>query len=217
MGNEKKIIIALDGISEKEAVRIAGTLMGHVWGFKINDLLFQNIQIIGKLKKFGNVFADAKLYDIPNTVANSVKRLSAAGADLITVHASGGVGMMMAAKKSAGRSRIIAVTILTSKDENKKEVIRLAQDALKAKVDGIVCSGHNLVTIKQMRRLKSLLKIVPGIRPRGYKKEDDQKQTTTPEEAFRLGADYLIIGRPILKSRYPLKTLHDINPCGLGN
>ena len=102
MENKHKIIVALDGISEKEALRMAKILKGRVWGFKVNDLLFEDGRIIAKLKKFGNVFADAKLHDIPNTVGNSVARLSRAGADMITVHGSGGIEMMKAAKQSAG-------------------------------------------------------------------------------------------------------------------
>jgi len=215
MGNERKIIVALDGVSEKEAVRIANILKGYVWGFKINDLLFQNIQIIGKLRKFGKVFADAKLHDIPNTVSNSVKRLSAAGADLITIHASGGVEMMKAAKRSAKGSKIIAVTVLTSRDKKQKGIIGLVRAAIKAKVDGVVCSGHALAFVKRVPRSKSLLKIVPGIRPEGYKRKDDQKQATTPEEALRSGADYLVIGRPILKSRDPVKVIKGLyKPTG---
>ena len=100
-----KIIVALDGLTVKGALRIGKILSGKVWGFKVNDLLFTNVEIIRKLKKFGKIFADAKLHDIPNTVGNSVKKLSKAGADLITVHASGGVEMMKVAKKTEGEAR----------------------------------------------------------------------------------------------------------------
>lgn len=191
----QRTIVALDGISEKEALGIARLLKGRVWGFKVNDLLFENIGIIGKLKKFGKVFADAKLYDIPNTVANGVRRLSAAGADMITVHASGGVEMVRAAKKAAGRSKILAVTVLTSFIRNQsKNVLKLAEDAKRAGADGIVCSGHELKYLAKF----SLLKVVPGIRPKWYKEKDDQKRTMAPEEAIKLGADFLVIGRPII-------------------
>ena len=195
MGN--KIIVALDGISEKEALRIARLLKGLVWGFKVNDLLFESLGVIVKLKKFGNVFADAKLYDIPNTVTNSVRKLSTTGADMITVHASGGVEMMKAAKRSAGKSKILAVTVLTSFQGNqKKMVLKLVRDAEKAGLDGIVCSGLELKYLAKF----SLLKVVPGIRPKDYNKKDDQKRTVTAEEAVKLGADYLVIGRPIINS-----------------
>lgn len=198
-----RIIIALDGISDKKALLIAEKLSGHVWGFKVNDLLFQDIKIISKLKKYGQVFADAKLYDIPNTVSNSVKRLKTAGADIITVHASGGVAMMKAAKANAGRMKIIAVTILTSRPSNPKEVKKLTQDVIAAGVDGIVCSGSDLEIVKNIVGSKSLLKIVPGVRPKWYKNNDDQKRTVAPREAIKLGADYLVIGRPITKAKNP--------------
>jgi len=211
MGNKgDKIIIALDGISEKEALRIAKTMKGRVWGFKVNDLLFTDAKIIYKLKKFGKVFADAKLHDIPNTVANSVKKLSAAGADLITVHASGGIEMMKAAKQNAGRSKILAVTILTSKEENIREVVKLTRNALKAGADGIICSGQDLLSIRRLRKSELLLKVVPGIRPNWYKKKDDQKRIITSKEAFKLGADYLVVGRPILNAEDPIKALADM-------
>lgn len=203
MGN--KIIVALDGISEKKAIEIAKRLKGLVWGFKVNDLLFESPGIIKRLKRFGKVFADAKLHDIPSTVANSVSRLSRAGADLITVHASGGIEMMKAAKKNAGRSKIIAVTVLTSlKDTN--NFARLIKDIKAAGVDGIVCSAHELKLLKKEKSLK----IVPGIRPSWHKIKDDQSRVATPLEAVNLGADLLVIGRPITKSNAPRKALERI-------
>ncbi len=210
MVNNSKIIVALDGISNKKALRTASILKGHVWGFKVSDLLFEDAMIIGKLKKFGNVFADVKLHDIPNTVSNSVKRLSALGADFITVHSDGGIEMMKAAKQSAGRSRILAVTILTSLEANPRKLLKLTRDTLRANIDGIVCSGHDLPYINRIRGSKSLLRIVPGIRPSWYREKDDQKRTITPQEAVKLGADYLVIGRPILNTEDPIKSFSDM-------
>ena len=207
MEDKNRIIIALDGISQKKALQIAKMMKGFVWGFKLNDLLFNNTSIIHKLKKFGKVFADAKLHDIPNTVSNSVKKLSMAGADMITVHASGGVEMMKSAKKSSGQSKILAVTLLTSKKNNPIEITRLTKDVVKVGVDGIVCSGNNLLPIKRIFKSKSLLKVVPGVRPKWYKKKDDQRRIITPKKAIELGADYLVIGRPILNVKNPLDAL----------
>ena len=115
--SKNKIIVALDNLSSQSALEIAASLSGLVWGFKITDLLFESTNIISQLKKFGHVFADAKLHDIPKTVENEVKKLSALGADLITVHAAGGYEMMLAAKSAAEQSQIVAVTVLTSLDE----------------------------------------------------------------------------------------------------
>src|SRR3989344_4596015 len=145
MADFPKIIVALDGISKKEALTIAKKLKGLVWGFKLNDLLFDSTPIIKKFKKYGKVVADAKLHDIPNTVANSVVRLSAAGADMITLHSIGGFKMMKVAKKFAGKSKIIAVTVLTSHGGNaKQDVVSLAKDAQRAGIDGIVCSAYEV-------------------------------------------------------------------------
>ena len=199
MGN--KIIVALDGISEERALKIAKELRGLVWGFKVNDLLFENGAIIKKLKKFGKVFADAKLHDIPNTVANSVVKLSKAGADIITIHASGGTEMMKAAKSGSGKSKIIAITVLTS-SKKADNFLKLVKDAEKASIDGVVCSAHELKYIK-----KPLIKIVPGIRPDWYNSKDDQNRTSTPQEAINWGADFIVIGRPILNSSNPRKAV----------
>lgn len=206
------LIIALDGITGKKALIIARTLSGKVWGFKVGDLLYEDSSIIQKLKKFGHVFADVKLHDIPNTVANSVKKLSRAGADMITVHASGGVEMMRAAKQNAGKSKIVAVTILTSQKEKNtnKKVLKLAQNAQKAGLWGIVCSGQELKALNRVLGTKRMIKVVPGIRPTWYTKKDDQKRKITPDEAIKLGADYLVIGRPITQAKDPLKALNDL-------
>ena len=115
--------------------------------------------------------------------------------------------MMKAAKIVAGKSKIIAVTVLTSIAGNhKKKVVALAQDAVRAGVDGIVCSAHELKYLKNIK----LLKIVPGIRPKWYKIRDDQRRSATPQEALLAGADYLVIGRPITYSRNPLKAFDDL-------
>ena len=211
MNDTKKVIVALDGMSEAEALIIAKLLQNLVWGFKVNDLLYEDVSIIRKLKKFGRVFVDAKLYDIPNTVANSVKRISLLGADFITVHASGGIEMMRSAKLNAGKAKIIAVTVLTSKKlQSVGEVVKLTKDAIKAKVHGIVCSGHELESIKSIPGSKKLIKIVPGIRPAWYRIKDDQNRKMTPKEALRSGADYLVIGRPLTGSENILKTLRGL-------
>jgi len=207
---ERKIILSLDGVSVKEALKIAAKLKNNVWGFKVNDLLFsvEGGEIIQKLKKFGKVFADAKLHDIPSTVARSVARLEKAGADLITVHAVGGVEMMEASKKAARRAKILGVTILTSKNTvSKKEFLKLIVDIKKAKLDGVVCSAHELNYLKNFRGLK----VVPGIRPKWYNIKDDQGRTVTPLEAVKLGADLLVIGRPVIKSANPVEAVERIS------
>lgn len=209
--NGKKIIVALDGIKISEAIRIARILEGKVWGFKVNDLLHKDSDIIKKLKRYGRVFADAKLYDIPNTVSNTVKVLSKNGADIITVHAQGGIEMMQSAKKSAGKSKIIAVTVLTSKKtKSNREVLGLVQDAISAGIDGIVCSGNELESIKSLPGSLKMIKVVPGVRPAGYDSKDDQVRTVTPNQALINGANLIVIGRPITKSKNILNTFNKI-------
>lgn len=206
MGHKHKIIVALDGVSAEDSLLIAKRLKSKVWGFKINDLLFEP-NIILKLKKFGRVFADAKLHDIPSTAARSVARLEKAGADLITVHVSGGAEMMKAAKRAAKRAKILGVTVLTFKSAvNKKDFLKLVRDIKKAKLSGVVCSAHELKYLKGLK----LLKVTPGIRPKWYNKKDDQSRIVTPLKAVNLGADLLVIGRPIIKSNNPLKALERI-------
>ena len=199
--------MALDGISKKNALSIARKLKKTVWGFKINDLLFEDPKIVKELKRYGKVFADAKLYDIPNTVKNSVQRLSKLGADIITVHASGGVAMMRVAKEAAGKSKIVGVTVLTSQPGNqKKSVLKLAKEAQSAGLDGVVCSAQELPYLSRIK----LLKIVPGIRPVWYKTGDDQRRTATPKEAIKAGADLIIIGRPITESKDLKEAINDL-------
>lgn len=204
MKRSDNIIIALDGMPSRRALALARRFKDLVWGFKVNDLLFDGI--IPGLKRYGRVFADAKLHDIPNTVANSVRRLSLAGADMITVHAAGGVEMMWAATRAKGRSKIIAVTVLTSRRKNDAAFKELLKDARTAGVHGIVCSAHEVPLIRK----KDLLVVVPGIRPLGYTVSDDQKRTATPRQALDAGADLLVIGRPITRVRDPEKALRDM-------
>lgn len=224
---ENPIIVPLDGMTKGKALTVAGKLSGQVWGFKVNDLLIEcGVSIITTLKECGKVFADPKLHDIPNTVANSAKKLYEAGADFITVHASGGIEMMMAASKSvADGSQLLAVTILTSLDEDtthliygapvKAKVLQLARDAIVAMMDGIVCSAQELRMLRAYPELRNLIRVTPGIRPDWTQVGvDDQKRQMTPKEAIGLGADYLVIGRPITQAKDPLeaveKTLTEI-------
>lgn len=201
---ENNIIVALDGLSEQEALAIAKQLSGKVWGFKINDLLYSGI--LQKLARHGRVFADAKLHDIPNTVGNSVRRLSKLGARMISVHASGGRDMIRAAVRARGKSKIVAVTVLTSRHKSDDEFKVLVRSAHAAGAQGIVCSAYEL----PLRRPGKLFTVVPGIRPTWYRKKDDQRRTVTPAVALAAGADYLVVGRPITRTRDPLHALHRI-------
>ncbi len=214
------IIVALDNMSRAKAIELSRLLQGSVWGFKVNDLLLEcGIEIIHELKRYGNVFADPKLHDIPNTVANGVARLRDAGADFITVHASGGKAMLEAAVKNRGNASLLAVTALTSLSDSdtnevyqrttKQTVSALSDLAIQSGINGLVCSAEELSLLSKTS--STLLKIVPGIRPLWYQEKDDQKRTDTPKQALEKGASYLVIGRPITESDDPpnaVKKLH---------
>lgn len=222
------IIIALDGFTEHEKLlAIAEKLGPHVGGFKVNDALdVHGIRVISELLQITEsnpfyqnwVMADPKLYDIPNTMKNRARPYVQAGARMLTVHASATIDGMRAAVE-VGRSQklqtlILAVTVLTSMSEedahlmfgnpSKAEVLQLARNAKLAGVDGIVCSPLELPLLKKRFELEGLLYVVPGIRPAWHQKADDQKRTMTPGEARKAGAEYIVIGRPILEHADPV-------------
>jgi orotidine-5'-phosphate decarboxylase len=161
------------------------------------------------------LFLDLKLHDIPNTVAGAVRAVTRLPVDLLTLHASGGRAMLEAAvraRDAAGRRlRLLGVTVLTSLDARDLEelgiartpadqVLALAEIALEAGVDGLVCSPREVAALRR-RFGSSPLLVVPGIRPGGG--DDDQKRTLDPRCARELGADLLVIGRPITAAADP--------------
>lgn len=156
------------------------------------------------------VFVDGKFKDIPNTVAGAAKALRKYQPAIFNVHASGGVEMMKAAVAERGDSDVFAVTVLTSLDDQKQEcqysygapvknaVARFAGMASEAGVQGLICSAQDLTSLKGCG-VDELLKLTPGIRPKWAAAKGDQKRVTTPAEAVLLGADGIVVGRPILK------------------
>ena len=171
---------------------------------------------VSKLKK-KIVFADLKLHDIPNTCASTVKAIKDLKIDYLTIHISSGLEALKAAKKVAGKTKLIGVTILTSLDNNalnqigfnkdvKKLVLHQAKLANKAKLDAIVCSAKEAKTVKKVFKKEI---ITPGIRFNS--KKNDQKRILTPKQAFNNGSDWLVIGRPITKGNIKknLQTLID--------
>jgi len=198
-----KVIVALDGMTLEDSLKLAEKLSGHVWGYKVNDLLlWEGCRVVTKLHAWGNVMCDPKLYDIPNTVSNAVKRMVDAGAGMITVHASAGTEVLQAAHKAAqGHAKILAITVLTSDkmDFRDHEVRKRAYIAQHAGVDGIVCAAPDLEKLKDV----TLLKVVPGIRPpTAVVKGDDQVHTAS---SIPGGADFVVVGRPITQAENPLE------------
>ena len=151
------------------------------------------------------VFADLKLHDIPNTCASTIKAIKDLKVNYLTMHISAGLDALKAAKKVSGKIKLIGVTILTSLDNKalkeigfnkdvKKVVHHQAKLASKAKLDAIVCSAQEVKIVKKVFKKEI---ITPGIR--FSSNINDQKRALTPKQAYRNGADWLVIGRPITK------------------
>ena len=207
----KKIILALDEIQNlDEAVKLVKKVGHLVYAVKIHNLYDKfGPDVVRILKEAGaeKVWVDFKLHDIPNTVRLRALNLSA---DIISVHASGGVKMMQEAVASG--KEIFAITMLTSFSASEVEqiynrevddaVLTLAKLAKEAGVSGIVCSPQEVKMIRSRSVFKDLKIIVPGIRSSGVDL-NDQKRTSTPVESLQNGADYLVIGRQITQAIDP--------------
>ena len=222
----KKIIVALDSNNINKTKYIVSKLKNEVFAFKIGYEFFLNFGLNGYndiKKKCSKIFLDFKLHDIPNTVKNGIKAIEKLGPVLTTIHISGGDEMQRFSVFNKKRKvKILGVSILTSlnsvqtkKYYNEANIEKLVKKfvkfAQKNRLDGIVCSP---LEIKMVRKIvgKKFLIVTPGIRLKNYiKKSDDQKRFVTPKEAINSGADLLVIGRPITKSKEPLKTIKQIN------
>lgn len=220
----KKIIVALDSNDFNEVERLVKSLKKDVYAFKIGYQFFFNFGLIGYKKIFSicpKIFLDLKFHDIPNTVKNGLAALSKIKPIFTTIHVSGGDEMMKSSVKNKKFTKILGVSILTSIDSkqtkkiyNQKNVSflvkKFAKLAKKNGLDGVVCSPKEINVIRKEVG-KDFIIITPGIRLKNKINNDDQKRIETPEEAIKLGANYLVIGRPITKSKNPLKTLKEIN------
>lgn len=211
------IIVALDGMEYDTALWMAEGLSRFGVLFKANDLLDdKGPSVIGRLSSFGGVMADPKFHDIPNTVANRVKKYAVHNPSMITVHASGGIDMMR--KAAENHKGILAVTVLTTQGEEectlnlggsvKAKVLQYARNAVLAGVYGIVCSAQELEFLSKFPELDHLVKVTPAIRPAWHiDPKDDQKRIVTPAQAAKLGADYIVIGRPIVEDDDPVEAV----------
>lgn len=214
---KKELIVVLDVDTEKEVLGIVAACGMCSW-FKVGAQLFTRLgpDIVRKIQGLGkNVFLDLKYHDIPNTVQAAVRAATALDAGLITLHASGGCAMIQAARKAVegSRSRLLAVTVLTSLDaaalrheiglpETPEEAVaRLARMAFEAGAHGLVCSPHEIVPVRAALGDAPIL-VTPGVRP-SWASHDDQARVMTPEEAARNGADMVVVGRPILTHADP--------------
>ena len=220
----KKIIVALDSNNFIEIEKLVKSLKKEVYAFKIGYQFFFNFGLIGYKKIYSicpKIFLDLKLHDIPNTVKNGLEALNKIKPILTTIHISGGDEMMKSSVKDKRFTKILGVSILTSIDSkqtkkfyNQKNVSSLvkkfAKFAKKNGLDGVICSPKEIKVIRKATG-KNFIIVTPGIRLKSKIKSDDQKRIETPEKAIEMGANYLVIGRPITKSKNPLKTLKKIN------
>lgn len=238
MQAKNRIIVALDVDHPDKAMALAEKLAPLVGCFKIG-LEFITAMIASiitaansgeaaivteKIRKLfqllsGKVFWDGKFHDIPNTVAKAAKVLSGLGVKMFNVHASAGVEGMNAAAENGGQSLSLAVTVLTSHEENnahnifgapsKAKVLQFAREAKLAGCSGVICSPQELALLGKQKELASLRKVTPGIRSPEDSK-DDQNRTMSPREAIRAGADWLVIGRPITGAADPAEAARKI-------
>lgn len=211
----ERLIVALDVPDAKSAREFVTQLGDSVSFYKIGLELFmaggyfELLEWLAKQDK--RVFVDLKFFDIPATVGAAVKQLSNLCATFCTVH--GNQGIMEAAAQAKGKLKVLAVTVLTSLDRGDlddlgfqcdvdKLVLSRAKRALEAGCDGVVSSGLEAAKLREFIDQR-LLVVTPGIRPVENRPDDDQKRAVTVEQAFKSGADYIVVGRPIRKAPDP--------------
>lgn len=224
---DPKVIVALDYNSADEALSFVKKVSPESCKLKVGNELFTTAgpDFVRNLcdKGFG-VFLDLKFHDIPNTVSRACEAAARLGVWLVNVHASGGAVMMRSAAEALAkfehRPRLIAVTVLTSMDREQlggigldlepvEQVKRLAALAHDSGLDGVVSSAREVEAIKSICG-RDFMCVTPGIRP-ATAALGDQKRVMTPAEAVKVGADYLVIGRPVTLADDPVATLESIN------
>jgi len=219
----ERLVFPLDAPDWDAAKALVTALKDEVVFFKIGLELFisHGPAAVREVKDLtagrAGIFLDLKLHDIPATVGRAMASASKLGADLVTIHACDGPDLVREAKKAAGETKVLAVTVLTSLDltenlglapEYTKPlalVVLRARQAWAAGCDGLVCSGRESAAVRQALGPGPLI-ITPGIRPEwSLVKGDDQKRVVTPAKAIEAGADLLVVGRPIRDAADPAR------------
>jgi orotidine-5'-phosphate decarboxylase len=214
----ERLIVALDLPDVETASAMVRELREVTGFFKVGLSLQLAIGVEGLIQSLlddhKKLFLDYKYYDIPETLTKAVSRAAQRGVTFLTIHGSS--DLIKAAVKGRGDTgmKLFTVTVLTSWDEMdlaemgytnhtiEEVVLFRARMALNAGCDGVIASGHEAKSIKELS--KKLLVVTPGIRPYGHA-QDDQKRRMTPKDAILAGADYLVIGRPITDAPRPLE------------
>ena len=218
----KKVFLALDTNNIKSAENLVKLLKNDLAGLKIGKELFSYYgpNIIKKFKKYKlPIFLDLKFHDIPTTVSKAVKAINLLKVNYLSIHSLGGSDMIKAAIKASGYTKILTVLLLSHHDQKsineigikqsvQTEIKRLMFNALKNNVSGLILAPKDLEIVKKIK--KNILIFVPGIRTKKNKK-DEHKRSLDPLSAIKKGANYIIIGRPITKSKNPKKILQLIN------
>ena len=216
----KRLVCAIDTTCAERASTLVSCLEGHVGAFKFGMEFFYAHGVEGVRAAAGEearIFLDLKLNDIPATVAGGLRALLPLAPFMTTIHATGGPDMMCAAMEAVApageaRPKILAVTVLTSMDDDdvevtggrggvRDQVLRLTELALDTGVDGVVCSPCEIADVRRLCG-PGFLVVTPGIRP-GGNGCDDQKRTMSPGDAVAAGASYIVVGRPITRAPNP--------------
>lgn len=217
----RPLIVALDVETDEEALRLTKKLASHVDLFKVGPVLFLKYggPLLERLQRLGaKIFLDLKFHDIPSVVQKAVERAGEWGVYSATVHAAGGKAMLEAASRATHRPRLWGVTVLTSLDQKdlgaigiqrtvKDQVDHLAQIAKAAGLDGVIASVQETKDIKK-RWGNDFSVVTPGIRL--VEDADDQKRIQTPVEAVKSGADFFVMGRPIIQAADPVAAVQSI-------
>ncbi len=223
----KPLIVALDVEAEKEALAWVEKLSPWVDLFKVGPVLFLKggQPLLKSLQNAGaNIFLDMKFHDIPSVVKRAIEQAGEWGVFSATIHTAGGLEMMQQAAAVKQRPQLWGVTVLTSLDESDlkalgvgrsvaEQVVHLAKEAARAGLDGVISSGGDVKNIKQAVGSKFAV-VTPGMRLEAS--ADDQKRALTPWDARRNGADFFVVGRPILEAKDPVqvvKTIYDKLPA----
>ena len=220
-----KLCIALDLETKDKNLSLARELKEFDIWLKVGlrSFIRDKKEFLYELKEINpsfKIFLDLKLYDIPNTMADSAEVIKNLPVDMFNVHASSGTRAMQSVMKRLGKNRplVIAVTALTSFSEDEfysiysksidEKASDFAKDAFKAGLDGVVCSVYESSVIKDSTN-NSFITLTPGIRPKGSD-SNDQRRVATPEYAKSVGVDFIVVGRPVYKSSNPKEVVKDI-------
>lgn len=212
----KKLIVALDMQDKNQALAMVDKVSKWVDVFKVGPILFLQCgpELVRMIKMRGKeIFLDLKFHDIPATVKRAVQSASEMGVYSLTLHSAGGEEMLKAAASVPNRPKLWAVTILTSQAANTEDVVARAKLASSCGLDGVIASPLEIKAIKEACGAGFEV-ITPGIRTEPGK--DDQKRTATHTDAVKAGADFIVVGRPVIEAADPIaaarKITEDIEP-----